>query len=82
MKSLLNDSGSREQALLRLEICKFLLENVHDAQQEIQDHLNEISKFEELSANLELFKAQMYYNSNNVGLAKQILKSLYKESLA
>lgn len=81
LKNSLNDDGSREQAVLRLEICRFLLENIHDPQQEIQQYLSEI-KLADFSAKIELFKAQMYYQSNKVGLAKQILKSSYKETVA
>ncbi len=81
LKSHLDETGSREQAMLRLEICRFLIENVQDKNEEIEQLLNEI-KLDEYSAKVNLLKAQMYYQSNKVGLAKQILKSLYKETVA
>jgi hypothetical protein len=82
LKSRLSVNRCREQGLLRLELCKFLLEHVQDPQQEIEQLLTQAAECKDLSENVELFKAQIYFSSGKVGLAKQILKSSYNDSVA
>jgi hypothetical protein len=82
LKSRLSVNRSREQGLLRLELCKFLLEHVQDPQEEIEQLLNQVAECKDLFDNVELFKAQMYFSSGKAGLAKQILKSSYNETVA
>lgn len=82
LKSLLTGDGTKEEALLRLEICRFLLEHVQDPQQEIEQHLTQVTKFKDLKTKVELIKAQMYFSSGKSGLAKQILVSCFKEAVA
>jgi hypothetical protein len=82
LKSRLNGNRSKQDGLVKLELARFLLEHVQDPQQEINELLEQVADCKELSGELELFKAQMYFSSGQAVLAKQILRSCYKECVA